>query len=517
MEKLVVYTCLFGDYGVLEDPFPDNDAGYQRICFTDDPNLRSDCWDIVVLAESGLGPRIDSRFPKLLPHRYLEAFDVSIYCDTRIRFNVSPPELARIENLGDVSLKCFPHPWRDCVYEEAETVIEAGICGEADVRRQMDRYRRRGYPEHNGLFAGTVILRRHNDPRLVELSELWHSHFLHYGHRDQLSFDFVAWLKGFEYGTFQGSLKDNRYVTWVSRSDVKIVPSDFDDERFEWMVPEVTRSGLTARQYFLEHWDNKKRPDKRYISTLNRLANKYRSDKGDLYYNAHGFAYLYDAYFSSLRNESFNLLEIGLLRDDVQARRPDGPYDDVPSLKMWREYFEKAKITGFDIADFSAVAPIRDVTILQGDMSDTRDLDRALDAVSGDYSIIIEDASHASHHQQIAFAHLFPKLMPGGYYVVEDLHYQPPELEEKDAVKMVDILRGLESGNLIGSKYLPVETQAELAKWIESVALFDSQDRNFGRIHRDATAVIKKRDSVGAASIRTVRRARGLLERLSGR
>jgi len=42
-----------------------------------------------------------------------------------------------------------------------------------------------------------------------------------------------------------------------------------------------------------------------------------------------------------------------------------------------------------------------------------------------DLDIIIDDASHASHHQQNAFLTLFPKLRSGGLYIIEDLRWQP--------------------------------------------------------------------------------------------
>jgi len=514
MQKLVVYTCLFGDYSALGDPFPKGCSGFRRICFTDDPNLQSDCWEIITLEGTALGPRIESRLPKLLPHRYLGEFELSLYCDLRIRFKVSPLELVRVEPLINSPLKCFSHPERDCIYEEGEVLIEKGICSEIDVRRQMDSYRRQGYPEHNGLIAGTILLRRHNDPRLVEFAELWFSHLLHYCHRDQLSFNPISWLKGFEYDTLQGGLMDNPYLAWVPRSDVKMVPSDFDQARFAWLVPEVERSGLTARQFFIKHWDLESRPDKRYVSTLNRLANKYRSDKGDLSYNAHGYTFVYETYFSSLRQASVNLLEIGLLRHDIQARRRGGPHDDAPSLKMWLDYFEKARIVGLDIGDFSAVAPMRDVTILRGDVRASHAIQRALAAVPGDYTMIIDDASHASADQQIAFARLFPKLAPGGYYAIEDLHYQPSSPEEEEAVRTSDVLRGLESGQLIRSRYLSVKVQAQLAKSIEFIHFYDSQDRSSGRVHRDALAIIKKRDETEGRLLRDVRRARRIMRRL---
>jgi len=50
--------------------------------------------------------------------------------------------------------------------------------------------------------------------------------------------------------------------------------------------------------------------------------------------------------------------------------------------------------------------------------------------------IIIDDASHASHHQQKGFLELFPKLKSGGLYIIEDLRWQPKGMEkEVEAVR----------------------------------------------------------------------------------
>jgi hypothetical protein len=45
--------------------------------------------------------------------------------------------------------------------------------------------------------------------------------------------------------------------------------------------------------------------------------------------------------------------------------------------------------------------------------------------------VIIDDGSHASFHQQLMFKHLFPKLRPNGTYVIENLHWQPGEFEQR--------------------------------------------------------------------------------------
>jgi hypothetical protein len=45
------------------------------------------------------------------------------------------------------------------------------------------------------------------------------------------------------------------------------------------------------------------------------------------------------------------------------------------------------------------------------------------------FDIIIDDASHASYHQQLAFKTLWKQLAPGGLYIIEDLHWQSPVFE----------------------------------------------------------------------------------------
>lgn len=518
MQKLVVYTCQFGGYGPLPNPFPDGASGFDRVCFTDDPSLTSDGWDVIVLEKSGLGPQVDSRLPKLLPHRYLKDFDLSVYCDSRVHFKVDPIAFARMEALKTSSLKCFSHPWRGCVYDEAEVVIEQGIYDERSVRAQMDAYRRQGYPEQNGLMTATVLLRRHNEPELVDLSELWHWHFLKFCQRDQLSFNFVAWLKGFEYEQFKGSIVDNDYLRWVTRSEIDIVPNNFNEERFKWLVPEAASSGKSARRYFLENWDpkkraaKKKRPDLPYFSKLTQLANKYKSDKGTLYYNGHGYARAYEQYLEPLRNREFSLLEIGVAPPHPDADRSPG---DVAAgnLRMWRDYFKKANIVGLDMTGATGVAPADGMVVLGGNPRDAQCLDKALAAASGGYRMIVDSTGEMPGVRLTALAHLLPGVPPGGYYFAENLHIRPPSRSVKKGGEFLHVLKGLADGYAVESPYISAETLEMLSRRIEFIHFYDSLDRSFGKIHRDALAVIKMRDSFASSTVKSLRRVRRFVKR----
>ena len=152
---------------------------------------------------------------------------------------------------------------------------------------------------------------------------------------------------------------------------------------------------------------------------LTRLAAKHKTDKGVTVFPFMAYTIHYDRLFRSFRDRSINILEVGLGPRELST---------CPSLKMWGEYFPKATIYGFDIQDFSDVN-LPKTHILQGDQGRPSDLLKIVDHCAN-FDIIIEDGSHASFHQQVTLKTLFPYLADGGLYVIEDLLFQPPKLEE---------------------------------------------------------------------------------------
>ena len=234
------------------------------------------------------------------------------------------------------------------------------------------------------------------------------------------------------------------------------------------------------------------------VNELTRLANKYGSDKGDIHLSRHFYTRVYGPLFAPLRDRPLKILEVGLLhkRDgwkDPDARDGGGQIARrAPSLEMWSAYFPRAQIVGFDINDFSAVN-IERVTTVQGDMGNPAELQRIIDAAGSDFDIVIEDASHASHHQQVTLAHLFPHMRAGSLYIIEDMRYQPSTLERPDAVKTRDLLkRGAVTGDYT-SAYIDQAASNQLAQTIETIEFFDSLSLEDALEKNDSLAVIRKK------------------------
>lgn len=112
-----------------------------------------------------------------------------------------------------------------------------------------------------------------------------------------------------------------------------------------------------------------------------------------------------DFYEENLPGRDFTgrLLEIGVM--------------DGNSLRMWREYYPKAKIVGIDIALQS------DLRIDGVDLMEMDGTDSTATWQLGLFDIIVDDGSHMTSDQQASFNYLYYNhLNSGGHYILEDLH-----------------------------------------------------------------------------------------------
>jgi hypothetical protein len=131
--------------------------------------------------------------------------------------------------------------------------------------------------------------------------------------------------------------------------------------------------------------------------------NSYDTDKGECYLQN------YDGKFAHLRDSPIALLELGVNRGG--------------SLQMWRDYFMRGDIVGFDLAlpaDFSDDSGR--VRMFQCDQTNASGVSAAARSASPTgFDIIIDDASHLGAATSIAFQTLFyDHLRPGGFYAIED-------------------------------------------------------------------------------------------------
>jgi hypothetical protein len=161
------------------------------------------------------------------------------------------------------------------------------------------------------------------------------------------------------------------------------------------------------------------------MESLTELANRFGSDKGTEGpgpgFAGHDYTSVYEAYLGGYRDRAFSLVEIGLgVRGDRwEAKIVQGRNSGGASVKMWREYFPRARIFGLDVNECAYLDDERTRTFV-ADQGNVEDLARFVEAVPS-FDVVIDDGSHRPDHQQISLDHLFPRLSPGGLYFIEDL------------------------------------------------------------------------------------------------
>ena len=120
---------------------------------------------------------------------------------------------------------------------------------------------------------------------------------------------------------------------------------------------------------------------------------------------------LYDKWLAPFRNDSVNLLEIGV--------------QNGGSLEIWSQYFERAKVLiGCDINPAVANLKYSDERIHVIPHSATTPVAQTtVDTLAPDgFDVIVDDGSHRSLDTISNFLTYFPRLKAGGLYFVEDMH-----------------------------------------------------------------------------------------------
>jgi len=219
MVKTVVYTCITGEYDKLRKFRNPSDPGIDFVCFTDNQNLAYDCenWNIRnIPKELGCYSNVKKqRLLKILPHRFLSDYDISVWVDGNIEILCDISKFLKTVDFEKYSFYTRRHPVRDCIYNEASVVLNLKKDIPSVVEPQMKGYRNDGFPEHYGLAETGITVRRHNEKDCIILDDMWAEEIRKHSHRDQLSLDYARWKSGTGIGYLViGNLRNDKNFRW---------------------------------------------------------------------------------------------------------------------------------------------------------------------------------------------------------------------------------------------------------------------------------------------------------------
>lgn len=211
MKEMLVFTGVFGKGDALHDPaLPLLDLDF--VCWTDLDFEGKSRWWMIKRNFDDLPPVKRNRRVKIFFQPNFNGYEYSLYLDSTVRLLVDPRQLISFLQPGS-DIAVFDHPARDCLYEEAREVIRRGLDDADVVWEQVTRYRGEGILPHAGLWACTVILRRHT-PSMQEFCQAWWKEVEAFSCRDQISFPYVVAKSGVKVSTFPGSLLCNDFIDW---------------------------------------------------------------------------------------------------------------------------------------------------------------------------------------------------------------------------------------------------------------------------------------------------------------
>ncbi|WP_374659973.1 DUF268 domain-containing protein [Inhella sp.] len=261
--QLTIYTVLTGSKEPLGSPLaeldptaPPSDLDIRWVCFTDDPDLRSEVWQMRLLDEP-LPPERLSRRPKMLPHEYLPDAEWSLYIDNIVRFRRLPKrddlQLGSHVEHSAQQLFAFRHATRKELVSEAEAIVQLGYERVGSLVRQLDHYRKLGQLERvRELSTCTLLLRNHHHPLNRRLGQLWWEQFLLFGKRDQMSFNVAVQQAGAQVTHWPGLKNDCPWLVNVANIGKHRVLASFDPIRYRWRYRNDPRALANPRQHYRE-------------------------------------------------------------------------------------------------------------------------------------------------------------------------------------------------------------------------------------------------------------------------
>ncbi len=264
MSHIAIYTVITGDYDTVKQPqvvMPGagyflftNNAGIADLCDTHNPcrwRPIGDCrfcgnigvWNVIFLdTEDELSlylplnsylrknqpcknPRSNiekddienillSRKVKMLPHLYLDPkYDMSIYLDADMVITGDLTELLDELNGCDTTIVAFRHSDCHSVREEIDDLIKRGMINPDMAEKQWQRYVEWGFKDDMGITENGILIRRHNNPHVIRLMELWWNEFESGCPRDQISLMPCLYRLDFEkFRMLDANIYNNKWV-----------------------------------------------------------------------------------------------------------------------------------------------------------------------------------------------------------------------------------------------------------------------------------------------------------------
>lgn len=204
------------------------------------------------------------------------------------------------------------------------------------------------------------------------------------------------------------------------KTDFSIIPAIHNVNFFNFIYSKNTR-----RLVFLKSNNsfNRISIDSSLSETkLCKLGNKYQTNKSSINIDGHrsGYTSFFTLLFSSLRDKKINIAEIGIEKNG--------------SIKLWREYFKKASIYGFEYdkkkIKIAKSENLKKTNFYEINVHDKNSIYSSFHKTKVKFDIIIDDSTHLFDDQIRVIENSFKFLKTNGIMIIEDIYRLRSDYQE---------------------------------------------------------------------------------------
>jgi hypothetical protein len=219
LARILVYTAIFGnkdDAPKLINKYLLPNLELAFICFTDNPLLRSEDYEVRLIDTQYDDITKNARDIKINGFPGIESFDIAIWHDSSVQLHCD--KLQKLVEMGRKHMISAFHHIRYCVYSEAIACINQKKDNPIKLTWQIYRYFKEGLPANYRLHETTIMVIQ-VEPYVESLfRKIWWNEILKYSRRDQISLPYARYKTGVEvnllaHWTAKGH--DNEFSTYV--------------------------------------------------------------------------------------------------------------------------------------------------------------------------------------------------------------------------------------------------------------------------------------------------------------
>lgn len=201
-KKVVVYTCIYGNYDDILEPLT-IDSNCEYYIFTDQKIKEGSIWRIAddsLIPDYCDTPAKKNRYVKMFPYLFFPESEYSIYLDGNLQLVGHPSVM--VQNSIDrckTGIEMHLAPREHCIYDEAKNLYKVGKITKAESKYILQEYRKNNMPHGFGMCECNVIVRKHTNESCKQIMEMWWDMYSNGVKRDQLYFTYVLFRLGYSF------------------------------------------------------------------------------------------------------------------------------------------------------------------------------------------------------------------------------------------------------------------------------------------------------------------------------